>query len=423
MAEEDLIAQEYEKQQEEIDCLNISNLTEHIEKKRLRPLTSFLNFDVSNRPSQAKDYISKGRVLFGISIGLFLIGLGFLTNIHIGDIIKPELQQGVVEKSSSFSASWLFIGLGSFIILTRVLLLFYGREFFIGNKFATVVLKKPFETSKRLADSLDSYVGVRYRTRIVRLFGLASYTQHIIDLQHPNETKTIPLYISNNGMGACRRWEELCRQLDKPAIFNTADGIVSVKPENIQKALPKQIREGRIEIDDKTLYQVPKHFKIAEDSKSCKVDILIRDSAFSLLSAIICLFLFFGTAFLEFVIFSGQPEQSVILPCVLLTVMALFLFVMIPISLFFRRRRIIISKNGLRIRSKWLFFPSVGIIISPEELQLIEVVDNSYDFKYSLVIGAEGHTTHLGRGLSKDELRWMKNFLYAQIRHFVCGYK
>lgn len=420
MAEEDFIAQEYERQQEEIDCLNISNLAEHIEKKRLRPLTSFLNFDVSNRPSQAKDYISKGRFLFGVSIGLFLIGLGFLTNIHIGDIIQNEVQTGIAEKTSSFSASWLFIGLGSFIILTRFLMLFYGREFFIGNKFATVVLKRPFETSKRLADSLDSYVGIRYRTRIVRLFGLASYTQHIIDLQHPNETKTIPLYISGNGIGACKRWEELCRQLDKPAIFNTADGIISIKPENIQKPLAKQIREGRIEIDEKTLYQVPSHFKITEDSKSCKINVLIRDSAFSLFSATLCIFLFFAIAFCEFIIFSGQPT---ILPCILLTIMALFLFVLIPVSLFFRQRRIIVSQNGIRIKSRWLFFPSVGIIISPEELQLIEVVDNSYDFKYSLVIGAEGQTTHIGRGLKKEELRWLKNFLHEQIRRFICGYK
>ena len=98
----------------------------------------------------------------------------------------------------------------------------------------------------------------------------------------------------------------------------------------------------------------------------------------------------------------------------------LILFVVIPLALFLRRKRVIISSQGIRIKSKWLFFPSIGFLIRPKELEYIYVFQSSYDLKYTLVIGADGLTAHIGRGLSKEDLEWLRNFINAQIKHFMC---
>ena len=401
---------------DELEGLSVNE--EKIETRRLRPLASFLDFDVSHRPTQAKDRVSKRKVYTGIALGIALIALGFLGNFGTVDNSLFAGKDSPLSSDSTnvFSASWLFVGLGLFLIATRLLLMLYGRDFFIGHKFAAVVIQKPFEQSQRMADSLTEYIGVRYRTRIVNVLGLTSFTQHIIDLQHPNETKTIPLYITKNGENISKKWEELARQMQKPAIFNTADGIIEIEPQDIQKTLPEIISEGKIPVSDRNLYKIPHSFKIIEDAESCQIDPQIRDSAFSLSSGILCFSLFFGILFLSFVLhlpFSYFPILFV----------GLFFFIIVPAALFFRRKRVIISAQGIRIKSKWLFFPSIGFLIKPEQLEYNYVIHNSYDFKYTLVLGADGQTTHIGRGLPKEDLDWLQNFINAQIKHFMCDKK
>ena len=398
---------------DELESLSVSE--EKIETRRLRPLASFLDFDVSRRPTQAKDRVSKKRVYWGIGLGILLIGLGVAADFTTTDdsLFSRFDNLPLPATNNTLPASWLFVGLGLFLIITRLMLMFYGRDFFIGHKFAAVVIQKPFEHSTRMADSLTEYLGVRYRTRIVNVLGLTSYTQHIIDLQHPNETKTIPLYITKDGENISQKWEELARQLQMPAVFNTADGIIEIAPEDIQKALPDLIMQGKVLVSDKNLYKIPRSFKIIENADTCQIDPQIRDSAFSVFSGILCFCAFFSILFFGFIFHLTLSYLPVIFA-------TLVLFVLIPLSLFFRRKRIIVSPNGIRIKSRWLFFPSFGFLIKPEELEYIYVIHNSYDFKYTLVIGADGQTTHIGRGLPKDDLEWLQNFINAQIKRFIC---
>lgn len=408
---------------DEIDSLQVFD-ERKVEKRRLRPLTSHLDFDVTHRPTSARDRVSKKRVITGFLFGLFLIVVGFAAELsHVDEDFFGILSDAGSETAEPgwLSAAWLFVGLGIFIILTQVMLLFYGRDFFIGHNFAAVVIQKPFEQSLRMTGALDDYIGVRYRTRIVRVLGLTSFTQHIIDLQHSNEAKSIPLYITKNGEGISKKWEELARAMNMPAIFNTADGIVEIAPEDIQKSLPEMIKTGKIKIDDSNLYKVPHSFRIVEDSAACRIDPLIRDSAFSKTSAFLCLVTFFCLAFIGFVFaMRAHDTAPVMMP---LLAAGLLLFGLIPTALFFRRRRIIIGKNGIRIKSRWFLWPSVGIQIPPEKLEFVIVVPNSYDFKYSLVVGADGQTTHIGRGLPKEDLNWLENFINAQVRRFIVGKK
>lgn len=402
---------------DELESISVND--EKIEKRRLRPLASFLDFDVSHRPTQAKDRISKHRVCRGIVLGVVLIALGLVSELGVwgeSSMFSKIDNLPLPATAGTFSASWLFVGLGLFIIVTRLLLMFYGRDFFIGHKFAAVVIQKPFEHGSRMADSLSEYLGVRYRTRIVNVLGLTSFTQHIIDLQHPNEAKTIPLYITKDGENITRKWQELASQLQMPALFNTADGVIEIKPEDIQKSLPDLIGEGKIPVTDKDLYKIPKSFRIVENADTCQIDPQIRDSAFSMFAGILCFCSFFSIVFFG-LLFHLSTSCLAIVPA------ALVLFVLIPLSLFFRRKRIIVSPNGIRIKSRWLFFPSFGFLIKPDSLEYIYVVHNSYDFKYTLVIGADGQTTHIGRGLPKDDLEWLRNFIDAQIKRFVCRRK
>ncbi len=394
---------------------NLSDNEEKIEKRRLRPLSTFFELDVSHRPTQAKDRISKKRIWRGVFLGFLLILLGFVSDFeNTNDFMFSQIDTfPLTNKGNSFSASWLFVGLGLFLMATRAMMLFYWRDFFIGHKFAAVVIQKPFEHSTRMADSLSEYLGVRYRTRVINVLGLTSYTQHIIDLQHPNETKTILLYVSKNGENISKKWEELARQMQMPALFNTANGIIEIPLEDIQKALPELLKEGKVPVCKENLQNIPKHFNIVENQDFCQIDPNIRDSAFSVFSGILCFCTFFSILFFGFVFHLTITYLPVVL-------IALILFVLIPLALFFRRKRIVISSEGIRIKSRWLFFPSLGFLIKPEELEYIYVVRGTYNLKHTLIIGADGQTSHIGRGLPKEDLEWLRNFINVKIDHFIC---
>ena len=394
---------------------SLSDSEEQIETRRLRPLASFLEFDVSQRPTQAKDRISKKNVYFGIFLGIVLIVLGFLGNIGSFDnaLFSETAPLPQSATAGSFSASWLFVGLGLFIIITRLMLMTYGRDFFIGHKFAAVVIQKPFEHSKRMAGSLNEYIGVRYRTRIVNILGLTSFTQHIIDLQHPNETKTIPLYVTKYGENISQKWRELADQLQMPAVLNTADGVVEINPKDIQKNLPELISKGKIPVLKQNTDKQPRCFKIVENEEECRIDPQIRDSAFSVFSSLLCFCAAFSILFFSFVF----RVPLIYMPLVLL---GMLLFISVPLALFFRRKRVIISAQGIRIKSKWFFFSSLGTLIRPDQLQYTYVIHSTNDSKYALVIGADGLTTHIGRGLSKEDLEWLRNFINIQVKRFMC---
>ena len=413
----------------EVDPKKIDEMEELPEEERtyetrlLRPLASFLELDVSRRPCQAWDRVSTARVYIGVFLGLLLICLGVLSNMTLtvesSDSLVLQQALPLPKGSGTFNTSLFFVGLGVFLIITRLLLLFYGREFFIGRNFAAVVIQKPFERSNRLADSLKGYMGVRYRSSVVNVLGLTSYTQHIIDLQHPNEAKTIPLYITRNGDGIRTKWKELALALEVPAIFNEADGITQIALDDLEKDYPTLIKEEKIPLTEENLYKVPKTFRIVQDETTCLIDPQVRDSAFSVFAAILCVCAFFAAAFFGFVL----TVQSVISPASLLSLGmgAVTLFIVIPLGLFFRKRRLIISKEGIRVKSRWAFISSVGILIKPEEIDSINVIQSSYDLDYSLVIGADKKTTHIGRGISQQDLDWLENFMNNQIKRFMCS--
>lgn len=114
---------------DELESLSVSE--EKIETRRLRPLASFLDFDVSRRPTQAKDRVSKKRVYWGIGLGLALIGLGFMADFNTaGDSLFSKVDNlPLPATDNTLSASWLFVGLGLFLIITRLVLMLYGRDF------------------------------------------------------------------------------------------------------------------------------------------------------------------------------------------------------------------------------------------------------------------------------------------------------
>ena len=93
---------------DELESISVND--EKIEKRRLRPLASFLDFDVSHRPTQAKDRISKHRVCRGIVLGVVLIALGLVSELGVwgeSSMFSKIDNLPLPATAGTFSASWL----------------------------------------------------------------------------------------------------------------------------------------------------------------------------------------------------------------------------------------------------------------------------------------------------------------------------
>jgi len=409
------MAENDEEQQEEFDEIADDGAEMIEEKRRYLPLASSFCFDVSSRPAQATDKYSPVRLCAGILVGCAIIFLAVAPGF-ISPAFKTDVAAGGAAENAS-EVSWLFVVLGALLILRRLPMFFSKREFLIGNSVTSIVIQRPFEKKIRKSAPLSAYVGVRDRTRMVNWYGLISRTQHIIDLQHPDETKTIPLYVSYDGTGINDRWVRYAQLLKMPALFYTADECINVPLDDIQTSHPDLIKRGIIEIDEEGLYKLPQCVKINENDKYCRIGLKMRDGAFTLFAALLCLFSFFTMAGVSVVLSSYQHWNVSVLLSLLSG--ASLLLIVVPAAMFFRRRRLIVSNEGIRIQSVWLGFPSFGELIKPEELEYVKVVQSSHDKKHSVVIGANGQTTYVGRGAKKADLEWLCNFLNAKIRQFM----
>lgn len=392
----------------------------YYETQRYSPLASSFVFDLSLRPAEAVDKYSVKRIVFGLLLGGLLLTAGIAPNFFGRLSDSSFLEKSLIDTAqepSSFSVSWMFVILGVVIILLRLMMIFSKREFLIGNSVVSVVVKKPFEKNMRKSAPLSEYLGVRDRTRMLTWYGLISRTQHIIDLQHPDESKTIPLYVSFDGTGINDRWVRYAKQLHKPALFYTADECINVPLEDIQTSHPDLIKKGIIPIEEKNLYKIPETMRIVEKENEAVISPRIRDGALTLFAALLCLFSFFMVACLTFILSSYLKLTGGALYAIL--VLALLLLVLVPLALFSRRRQVKVSKEGILVRSKWFGIPCAGDLVKPDELEYVKVVKSSRDFKYSLVVGANGHTTHVSRGAPKADLDWLCNFINAQIKRLM----
>lgn len=391
----------------------------YYETRQYLPLATSFVFDLSNRPAEAVDKYSAKRIAGGLLLGALLVAAGVAPRFF-GQISETSfLEKNLIDASQAqpLSVSWLFVALGGLLILLRLIMIFSRREFLIGNSVVSIVIKKPFEKHARKSAPLSEYLGVRDRTRMLTWCGLISRTQHIIDLQHPDESKTIPLYVSFDGTGVNDRWVRYAKQLQKPALFYTADECINVPLEDIQTSHPDLIKKGIVEVNERNLYKIPSSMRISEKENGTLISPRMRDGALTLFAALLCLFSFFMIAGLTVILSSYlhlSGEASVAL-----LIFALVMLVLVPGALFSRRRQVRVTKKGIAVRSKWFGVPFGSMLIKPDELEYVKVVKSSYDSKYSLVIGANGQTTHVGRGASKADLDWLCNFINAQIKRLM----
>ncbi len=100
------------------------------------------------------------------------------------------------------------------------------------------------------AVSTSAFKGVLRRTDAETPGGWArEVTVHLVELAHPDPTKTLRLYKHDEEKGTRKLWVDAARALGLPALDETSDGIVARPPEDLDKSIRDLAAEGKISVN------------------------------------------------------------------------------------------------------------------------------------------------------------------------------
>ena len=137
------------------------------------------------------------------------------------------------------------IGTGLFLFGLHTFL--WRKEITI-DKYFVAVAERGLKGRREWRETLDSYRGVLRRSRRVRTKN-SSYTVYTVDLVHDDEDRTINLYTARSEQDWRQKWEAYARHFRKPALEQSADGMVARDAEDLDKPVGELLREGKVTVD------------------------------------------------------------------------------------------------------------------------------------------------------------------------------
>ncbi len=238
----------------------------------------------------------------------------------------------------------------------------------------------------------------------------SSTTYQIIELNHSDPTKTLPLHISTGTEPPRSAWESYANQLSLPALRQTAGGIVGRDASDRDHTLKMLADEGKIEAAYDPDEPVPPGLSIetvdAHGDEELRVMILANRYPLWLRA------LFFGFPAIFFVVGIVQPEAWP---------MSLFgaLFICAAYLIFRRSgknpRTITLTRDALSVTDNSLLVKEYNTTFRLDEIEDLSIQHSRTGLGLELRISSDRHEASAGNGLGHEALDWLRRYITAAI--------
>jgi len=310
----------------------------------------------------------------------------------------------------AFSAVFIVGGIGLFAM--SLISLLSKREAVFGNDAVNVSGNNVFG-NENWKEPYNRYNGVLHREKSVSK-GQDSPTilYQIIELQHDDPTKNIPLMVEKSGTMPRDDWEAYAKWLHLPAI-TTIEGETTTRDlEDLDKSVAELAAEGKIATRlDFSDAPVPKGLQVAKeiiDGEEClRVNITVPRAHIAA-RLLVC-----GIPILFFLIIAviGIAGDSTWMT--VLGVSAIILISGLGIMWSKRdngaRRDILITRTKMVMTDPWAEFPHKSLKLNEIETVALQSRGGG------IMIAGDEAQTDIGAGLSKEALLWLKDYLTSAI--------
>lgn len=370
-------------------------------------------------PTRANDRLSLKVILPAIFIGLLMALLGvFELNNGLYDEgtknvykIAKDIHQPLI---NHLFADYSFIILGLGIVAGAIIAhIRYKKIYFNGRTF-NVDFKGVFGEVEMFSEHLRNYRGVRMRIEFFQ-FGIVNKNKYIVELEHIDPGKTIPLYISTNGTGIYDIWHYYAKRLEKPTIMDTDEGLKVTDTSDLNKSLKNYINSNDLAQNYAVIPPMPKVFKYAhKDGKT----ILISKKAFwDILSIIVSVWLLFYGLVLGFTFYNHDKLLKMVdsawkLDAGLAVASVVLVFCLLWL---FRREKIVIKDNRIILIYKFILLSRKNQDVDIDHIKDIEIMRNPINNRYYLALITQYNIAAYGSKMPLNDLRWVKKFLIHEI--------
>lgn len=374
--------------------------------------------DLEHFPAQAKDRLSLSVVMTAVIIGLLMALIGFLeinNKLYIEQSSSPLfLMTDSLPFLSNVFVDYSFIIVGIGIVLWSLIsYISYKKISFDGRSF-DVSFKGIFGETEMFDELLRNFRGVRMRVEFCQ-FGILTKNRYIIELEHIDAGKTIPLYISTDNSGIYDIWRYYAKRLDKPTIVDSDEGLKVVEAKDLNKTLRDYIMSAGFSAEYVILPPQPRVIKYYQ--KKEKIVLSVKKAFWDVYSTIAFIWwLTFSVLFTAVICYYDRISVMINSPWKLelgLIVLGLFLFVVM--LWLFRREKIVIKDGRIILIYNFFFISRKNEDVAIEQLKDIEVLQNPLSNRFYLALISQYKVAVFGSKMPLEYLRWIKKFLIREI--------
>ncbi len=376
-----------------------------------------LLFNLKDKKGHCTDRLKIRNIVFPILFGFLLMVLGLyelLNGFTKGaEDISPSYD--IVTYSPMISVwvfDYCFILIGFVVFTINIANYLRYNKYQIDESVITIVQRRLFHGKKIFKEKLENYNGIRFRVEFLQS-GILTKNRYIIELNHKNYNKCVPLYISTSEKGIRQRWKDFAKLLKLPILLFTDDGVKSVDYNDFNKSLALQYKEGFIKDNFDGYERLPK--MLAYVRKKDKIVIKIRKviwDAYNLITWFILGINSVVFGITVFVYYNADVNPS-FFAYLFMTVLAVFIVVLLLIL--FRKEKLVLKRNKIVHTYKYMLFSTKHNQINKKDIEGVNINENPATGRYYVSIFSNDNTITFGAKLAIKDLRWLKRFLIHEI--------
>lgn len=297
------------------------------------------------------------------------------------------------------------IGVG---LIVAGLVQLYRRQHVTFGESGVEVSERNLTGARRWSAAYSEYMGVLQREHVVRRKN-RSTTYQIIQLVHPEPSFDLPLHITRGDRFPRERWEELARRLRLPALQLDDDRITARPAETLDDSLAEQLRAGHASAGH-GYGPAPEAVTVGEDADG----LLIVFKRGRLPSAGYALFALIPLAFIGVGAVDPEGWPHMVLGAVFLVVIG-WLGWKDSTS----PRAIRLTREAIENLDEWRWNAGDAESVSLDDIEGVRIYRNGKLASRAVAVESDHGTMHLGQGLSRADLTWLRDFLIARIAQQV----
>lgn len=362
-------------------------------------------------PTKQPDRLSLLIILPAIFFGLIMASVGlfdFINGEGIESYINAVQRKPLI---NPMLIDIILMAVGTIIVGWAIVANMRYKKIFFNGRVFSVDIKGVFGEVEMFREHLRNYNGVHMRMEFFQ-YGLLPKHKYIIELEHQDPQKTIPLYISLSSDGIYDIWSYYARMLNKPTLIETEEGLVYKEVYDLNKNFREYFNSNGIEVYFDKAKSLPADISVVQ--KSDRVIIQQKSSSWDIASIIGAIWLSFYTAIMVvatqklFIVAQTQLKMAFLLflAWAILLVFAMFLF---------KKDKIVVRQDKIILTHKFLFLYHRVRDIQLQDIKDIQILQDAATDRHYLAIVSRSQIIVFGKKMPLESLQWIKNFVINQI--------